>query len=41
MADEEIRHGSGSTEVEGTHFLEGEVVVMVGGFVVGEEETAS
>lgn len=41
MADEKIGHGFIATEIEGAHFLEGKVVVVVGGFVVVEKETTS
>lgn len=39
MADNEIGHRFCSSAVECTHFLEGEVVVMVKGFVVLKEGT--
>lgn len=41
MADEKIGHGFIATEIEGAHFLKGEMVVVVGGFVVVEKETTS
>lgn len=41
MADEKIGHGFSATEIEGAHFLKSKVVVIVGGFVVVEKETAS
>jgi len=41
MADEKIGHGFIATEIKGAHFLKGEVVVVVGGFMVVEKETAA